>query len=230
LESANIVGYQTKSVQLGQSFQGCAFDQIGVDGAVLDIQKLIPVDENGDIVGGGDVNIQFYNSFGKFLNSYAYYEEDGWDTDCPAGWYDEELGELAVYSFNPAEGFKVYTGTEANFLYSGEVNMAETFLPVRQGQSFQVNARPTEVNIQAIIPVDESEEIIGGGDVNIQFYNSFGKFLYSYAYYEEDGWDTDCPAGWYDEELGELADYSFGASEGFKVYSGTECFLRFPEM
>lgn len=230
LTSANIVGYQKKDVQLGQSFQGCSFDQIGVEGGALDIQKLTPVDENGDVVAGGDVNIQFYNNFGKFLFSYAYYDTDEWDADCPAGWYDENEGVLAEYTFNAAEGFKVYTGTAASFMYSGEVNLAETDLPVRQGQSFQVNPRPASVDIQSIRPVDEDNALVCGGDVNIQFYNNFGKFLFSYAFYDTDEWDADCPAGWYDENEGVLAEYTFGASEGFKVYTGTECFLRFPEM
>ena len=230
IESSNVVGYQDKDVRFGQSFQGCSFDQIGVAGGALDIQNLKPVDENGDEVGGGDVNIQFYSYSGGFLFSYAYYEEDGFDSDTPAGWYDEDNGVLADYSFAAGEGFKVYTGSAAKFVYSGEVNLAETDVPVRFGQSFQVNIRPCNTDIQTIIPVDENGDEVGGGDVNIQFYSYSGGFQFSYAYYEKDGFDTDTPAGWYDEDNGVLADYTFGPAEGFKVYTGTACWLRFPEL
>ena len=59
IESANVVGYQTKDVRKNLSQQVCTFDQIGVTGGALDIQKLLPVDGEGNYVGDGAVNIQF---------------------------------------------------------------------------------------------------------------------------------------------------------------------------
>ena len=115
VESANVVGYLNKDVRRGQSQQACTFDQIGVAGGALDIQKLIPVDSEGDFIGNGDVTIQFYTYVGKFDKSYSYYGEDEFDDNTPAGWYDEDEGELADYTFAAGEGVKLYAGT-AGFL------------------------------------------------------------------------------------------------------------------
>ena len=230
IESQNIVGYQTKSVRKYLSQQVCTFNQIGVTGGALDIQKLLPVDSEGDYIGDGDINIQFINDRGKFLTSYAYYGNDELDDGYPAGWYDEDSYELADYSFSAGEAFQVYGASACNFIYSGEVNMAETDVPFRKYLSFQANVRPSAVDIQTIIPVDEDETYIGDGDINIQFFTDRGKFITSYAYYGDDELDDGYPAGWYDEDSYELAEYNFAAGEGFKLYAGSAGYLRFPEL
>ena len=229
-----MVGYQNKSVRQDLSQQVCTFDQIGVAGGVLDIQKLIPVDSEGDYIGDGDINIQFITYLGKLSTSYAYYGEGEYyaGIHTGAGWYDEDEDELADYTFAAGEGFQVYGASACRFQYSGEVNMAETDVPFRLGLSFQANVRPTSVNIQDIIPVDGDGDYIGDGDINIQFFTYLGKLSTSYAYYGEgeyyDGIHTD--AGWYDEDEDELADYTFTAGEGFKLYAASAGYLRFPEL
>ena len=230
IESANIVGYQTKGVRQFLSQQVCTFDQIGVEGGALDLQKLIPVDADGDYVGEGAVNIQFYSNLGAGLAAYSYYGKDEYDDDTPAGWYDEGEDELAVYSFKAGEGFDVYTTAVCSFQYSGEVNLAETDVPFRQFLSAQGNIRPLAVDIQDIIPVDSEGDYIGEGAVNIQFYSNLGAGLAAYSYYGQDEYDDDTPAGWYDEGEDELADYTFTAGEGFKIYATQAGFLRFPEL
>ena len=112
VESANVVGYQNKSVRQDLSQQVCTFDQIGVAGGALDIQKLIPVDGNGDYVGEGDINIQFKSSLGVLQAAYAYYGPKELNKkQTVAGWYDDETEEMAEYTFAPGEGFKIYAGT-----------------------------------------------------------------------------------------------------------------------
>ena len=227
---SNVVGYQTKDVREGLSQQACTFDQIGVSGGALDIQKLIPVDSEGNYVGDGEINIQFYSHTGAFQKSYAYYGEGEWDGENVSGWFDEDEGVLAVYSFDAGEAFQVYGNSACRFVYSGEVNMAETDVPVREGLSFQANIRPCSTSIQNIVPVDDGGDYVGDGEVNIQFYSNTGKFLRSYAYYGAGEWDGENVAGWFDEDEGTLADYTFLAAEGFKVYTNTAANLRFPEM
>jgi len=229
VESANIVGYQTKDVRKNISQQVCTFDAVG--GGGLELAKLIPDDGEGNYVGDGDINIQFKSSLGVLLSSYAYYGEDEYDDDCPAGWYNEKTDELITdFTFNPGEGFQVNAGTPCVFQYSGEVNMAETDVPFRKDLSMQGNIRPTTVDIQTLIPIDENEDYIGDGDVNIQFASALGVLEFSYAYYGDDEYDDDCPAGWYNEKTDELADYTFGAGEGFKINAAQAGYLRFPEL
>ena len=233
VESANVVGYQTKAVGKNLSQQVCTFDQIGVTGGALDIQKLLPVDGEGNYIGDGEVRVQFLSPLGVLQTAYAYYGTDEYDDDMPAGWYNEKTDELAEYTFNATEGFMVSAASACNFQYSGEVNMAETDVPFRKNLSPQGNIRPSSVDIQSIIPVDsddENAEYIGDGAVRVQFLSPLGVLQTAYAYYGKDEYDDDMPAGWYNEKTDELAEYTFGAGEGFMISAGQAGYLRFPEL
>ena len=214
------------------SQQVCTFDQINVEGGVLDIQKLVPVDADGEYIGEGEVNIQFKTALGALEAAYAYYGPKELNKKQEvAGWYDEDTEELAEYEFNPGEGFQVQAGTACNFQYSGEVNMAEADVPFRKNLSMQGNIRPTAVDIQDLIPVDEDGEFIGEGEINIQFSSDLGALNAAYAYYGPKELNKKQEvAGWYDEDTEELAEYEFSAGEGFKIQAGVAGYLRFPEM
>ena len=229
---SNVVGYQNKDVRKNLSQQVCTFDQIGVTGGALDIQKLIPVDGEGGYIGEGDINIQFKSSLGVLEAAYAYYgpkELNKKQTE--PGWYDEDSEELAEYTFTSGEGFQVSAGSVCNFQYSGEVNMAETDVPFRKNLSMQGNIRPTAVDIQDLIPVNGEGEYIGEGEINIQFASALGVLQAAYAYYGPKELNKkQTVAGWYDEDTEELAEYTFAAGEGFKISAGSAGYLRFPEL
>ncbi len=230
VESANVVGYQTKDVRKNLSQQVCTFDQIGVTGGALDIQKLIPVDGEGDYVGDGAVHIQFISALGVKQIAYGYYGDDEYDDGMKAGWVDEDNDELATYSFNSAEAFLVSSSTACNFQYSGEVNMAETDVPFRKNLSVQANIRPSTVDLQDIIPVDGEGDYIGDGAVHIQFITALGVKQTAYGYYGDDEYDDGMKAGWVDEDNDELIDLTLSAGEGFMVTASQAGYLRFPEM
>ena len=115
VESANVVGYQTKDVRKNLSQQVCTFDQIGVTGGALDIQKLIPVDGEGDYVGDGAVHIQFISALGVKQIAYGYYGDDEYDDGMKAGWVDEDNDELIDLTLSAGEGFMV-TASQAGYL------------------------------------------------------------------------------------------------------------------
>ena len=71
--------------------------------------------------------------------------------------------------------------------------MAETDVPFRQFLSAQGNIRPAAVDIQTILPVDDEDNYIGDGAVNIQFYSNLGAIQGQYAYYGKDEYDDDTP-------------------------------------
>lgn len=221
-----MVGYQNKDVRKNLSQQVCTFDQIGVEGGTLDIQRLIPVNGDGSEVSG-EVTIQFISDRGVLQTAYTYFEKDGYDDGYPAGWLNDD-GELADYTFSAGEAFQVSSGSAANFQYSGEVNMAETDVPFRKNLSVQANIRPAPVDIQTLTTVNDNGELISG-EVTIQNVSDRGVLQTSYTYFEKDGYDDGYPAGWLDDD-GELADYTFAAGEGFKVSAGVAGYLRFPEM
>ena len=232
IESANTVGYQQKAVRQFLSQAVCTFDAVG--GGGLDIQKLIPVDENGDYIGDGDITIQFNNQYGILDGgAFSYYGEDEYDDDCPAGWYNEDTDERVTFTFDPAQGFDVFAGTACVFQYAGEVVTAQSFVPCRQFLSPQGNIRPVSVDVQTIIPVDGDDDTatyIGDGDITIQFNNQYGVLDHAYSYYGDDEYDDDCPAGWYNEDTDERVTYSFAPGEGFTVFAGTACYLKFPAL
>ena len=219
-----MVGYLNKDVRQYLSQQVCTFDQIGVEGGALDLQNLIPVDENGDAVGEGDVTIQFISDRGALVADYAYYLAD--EMDEAAGWYDGD-GNYAEVTLNAGEAFQISAIQAVRFVYSGEVNLAETDVPFRRYLSVQANIRPASVDIQSILPVDAEDEVIGGGDVTIQFISNRGALVADYAYYLAD--EMDEAAGWYDGD-GNYADYTFAPGEGFKLSAMKAGYLRFPEM
>ena len=125
-------------------------------------------------------------------------------------------------------------GTPCKFIYSGEVNMAETDIPFRKNLSPQGNIRPTSVDIQSIVPVDgndENAEYIGEGEITIQFYSGLGVLQGAFSYYGAGEYGKKFPdAGWYDEDNDELADYTFAPGEGFLLMAGSAGYLRFPEL
>ena len=112
---SNVVGYQNKDVRKNLSQQVCTFDQIGVTGGALDIQKLLPVDGEGNYVGDGAVNVQFLSPLGLMQSSFAYYGTNEYDDDMPAGWYNEKTDELAEYTFAAGEGFMI-SASQAGYL------------------------------------------------------------------------------------------------------------------
>ncbi len=231
IESANTVGYQQKAVRQFLSQQVCTFDAVG--GGGLDLQKLIPVDANGDYIGDGDINVQFYNEYGLIQSAFAYYGDDEYDDDCPAGWYNEETDERVTFTFDPGQGFYVSAASACIFQYAGEVVTAQSYVPCRQFLSAQGNIRPMAVDIQTIIPVDgddETAEYVGDGAINIQFCNEYGIAEQAFSYYGDDEYDDDCPAGWYNEETDERVTYSFAAGEGFLISASSACYLKFPAL
>ena len=115
IESQNIVGYQTKAVGKNLSQQVCTFDQIGVEGGALDIQKLIPVDAEGEYIGDGAVHIQFISPLGVMQTAYGYYGDDEYDDGMKAGWVDEDNDELVDITLSAGEGFMVTAG-QAGYL------------------------------------------------------------------------------------------------------------------
>lgn len=231
LESANTVGYQQKAVRQFLSQAVCTFDAVG--GGGLDIQKLIPVDANGDYIGDGDITIQFNSEYGALEGAFSYYGEDEYDDDCPAGWYNEETDERVTFTFDPGQGFDVFAGTACVFQYAGEVVTAQSYVPCRQFLSPQGNIRPVTVDIQTIIPVDGDDDTaayIGDGDITVQFNSEYGALEGAFSYYGDDEYDDDCPAGWYNEETDERVTYSFEPGEGFTIFAGTACYLKFPAL
>ena len=93
--------------------------QANIRPCVTDIQSIIPVDDEGNYIGDGDVTIQFFSDRGKLLQQFSYYGPEELEDDdgnlLEAGWWNDEDYIYADYEFTAGEGFKVYAG-QAGFL------------------------------------------------------------------------------------------------------------------
>ena len=112
--STNVVGYMNVPNDVsGYCQRGATFIACGSATDSYDIQSIIPVDavDDGEYIGDGDITIQFTGNRGALEGAFAYYGDDEYDDDCPAGWYNEDTDERVTYSFEPGQGFKVNAAT-----------------------------------------------------------------------------------------------------------------------
>ena len=81
----------------------------------VNIQDIIPVDEDGEAIGDGDITIQIFSDRGKLQTQYTYYlvKELG-PMQTVAGWYDED-DEIADVDFDAGQGFKL-SAAQAGYL------------------------------------------------------------------------------------------------------------------
>ena len=113
VESANIVGYQTKEVRQYLSVQLATFDDVGVDG--VDIQNIKPVAPDGEDVASGDFTMQIYGDTGAIQASYMYVLGEDIDEGYADGWYEEDMETLVTKTFAAGEGFNV-SAAKAGYL------------------------------------------------------------------------------------------------------------------
>lgn len=211
IESQNIVGYQTKSLQAGFTMTGVTF--LPVTGNGVDIQSIIPA---GDNIDTGDVNIQTLNAFGQTDDMYTYYGEGEYDDDSVAGWYTDD--GLASVSFAPGQGLWVAApDKDTTITCAGTVGRDDVVIKLQNGFTATANMMPVTLPIEDVIP---SGDNINTGDVNIQTLNAFGQTEDMYTYYGEDEYDDGSVAGWYTDDG--LASVSFAPGQGLWVAAPDE--------
>ena len=228
VESANIVGYQTKDVRQNLSVQLPTFEDVSAAG--VDIQSITPVAAAGETIESGDFVIQFYDQYGVISSSYMYVLGEDIDEGYADGWYEEDWETLAVKTFDVGEAFNVLASKGGSLQYAGQVVGEEVSVPVRQNLSAQGNFRPTAVNIQTITPVPNEGDEIESGDFVIQFYDQYGIISSSYMYVLGEDIDEGYADGWYEEDWETIADKTFEAGEGFNVLAVKGGYLKFPAL
>ena len=196
----------------------------------MDIQNIKPVPADGEDLASGDFLIQIYSDIGAIQASYAYVLGEDIDDGYADGWYEEDWETPVDKTFDPGEAFNAYISvTGGSLQYAGQVNGEEISVPVRKNLSAQGNLRPTQVDIQSIVPVlDEGD--IESGDFLIQIYDDIGAIQASYAYVLGEDIDDGYADGWYEEDWETLVDKTFEAGEGFNVYAAKDGYLKFPAL
>ena len=179
------------------------------------------------------MTVQFYGPKGKLEESYHFCKagDAGWG-DLPEGWFDDEEAEVKDKDIDFGKGFFSNTASGDNkIVYSGEVDVRATAIPVTSGLSMMGNFRPTQIQMSDIKVVDEDDNEVSNA-VTLQFYGSKGKLIESYHYCKagDAGWG-DLPAGWFDDEEAEVKDKTLEAGVGFMAQgNGAKVFLKFPKI
>ena len=219
--SANIVGYQNKTIPALNSMSIPSFSPVGAETATdVTSLKITAAD-----VAGGQIQIQTLTSGGatdRTLYWIPEAEAEGYGLETE-GWYDSDEGCPAEKSFEEGEGFcfsNDYEG-DASVTFSGEVASGATEFPLGPLNTACGNMTPVDCPIQGIVVTAEG---VAGGQIQIQTLTSGGatdRTFYWIPEEEAEGYGLE-GEGWYDSDEGTPADISFGPGEGFCVSNDYE--------
>ena len=234
LESANTVGYESRSLTAGaQVINGANFVTVGEN--TLDIQS-ITMDEN---VTDGDAQIWWWNGSTydarAFWYTELYADEEGETTLGYAGWGDPEYWMPISKTFAPGESFWIKAGVNATATLAGEVltaaaNEEYVGIDLTAGAQIQIsNPFPVgEFSLQSI----KMDDNVTDGDAQIWWWNGTTydarAFWYTELYADEEGETTLGYAGWGDPEYWMPIAKTFLTGQGFWIKAGVNTTVMFP--
>ena len=232
MESANVVGYASPSLEGNANLAGAPFDMVGDEG--MDIQNIKP---DGDDMYGGGVTLKLLNSDLSDQVEYIYLPAE----EAPggeAGWYEDDYATLVDKTFDPGEGFILVNNLEnGKSTYSGQVMVGKPTWEVAPNANLAGNITPIDLDIQDIIVgsgvdgegnVADTEGSMYGGAFTLKLLNSdlSDKVEYIYLPSEE---ALGGVAGWYEDDYSTLADETFVGGAGFIVVCNLDAgFVQIP--
>jgi hypothetical protein len=89
----------------------------------VSIQNIIPVNADGETVGGGVFQLQTKTPSGGLDEQFAYFFDDDIGEDLGDGWYNGDGETLATKVFEPGEGFIFNSGITGGFLKFAGLNL-----------------------------------------------------------------------------------------------------------
>ena len=206
MESANVVGYNTKTSNAGFTFYVPQFKDVGsASGVSIQSIKL------GEGATPWSDNLQTMDSdaVAQTMYVYATADESGLEAD---GWLNEDMDALADVTLLPGQGAIIATAAEITIQNAGEVSAAATVVSSVAGFTSLGNNSPVAISIQ---DVKLGEGATSWSD-NIQFLDTdaVAQTMYVYATADESGLEAD---GWLNEDLDALADVTIQPGEGFLI-------------
>ena len=117
----NVVGYQNNAYRQKFKLGTATFNGDGSAG--IDIQTLVPQGSNVD--GSGNIFLQILNENNVTTKQFFWFTDDDFGTDCGEdGWFlGSDTTALADYTFEPGEGFILYSGNGAITLTYPELSL-----------------------------------------------------------------------------------------------------------
>ncbi len=235
MESANIVGYQTKDFDYQAYWQRSAtFNDVGsFDG--YSIQSLLPKSNAAavDAMADNEAQIQTLDEGGATDQTYFYLIGGSGSAAETAGWYtQDDLGNYtyATKTFVRGEGF-IYMSPYAEnedgdeltttLQSAGQVETAaKTITHDVQAYYQRANYRPVEMSIQKLVPASNADAVdpMADNEAQIQTLDDGGATAQTYFYLIGGSGSAAETAGWYtQDDLGNYtyADKVFEPGEGF---------------
>ena len=218
MESANIVGYQDKTLGYSANLVIPSFAPIAAEGT--DVQTLKPA---GEGLGSGLIQIMTLTSGLATESTYQWIvEEEAVDYDMEAaGWFNPDEWAQAEKTFNEGDGFVASSDLAAgvgSLAFSGEVVEGSTVIPLGYSANLCGNMTPVDVDVQAIAAAGEG---LGTGLIQIMTLTSGLATEATYQWVvEEEAVDYDMEAaGWFNPDEWAQAEKTFAPGEGFVVSS-----------
>ena len=234
LESANTVGYESRSLTAGaQVINGANFVTVGEN--ALDLQSITM----DDSVVDGDAQIWWWNGSTydarAFWYTELYADEEGETTLGYAGWGDFDYWMPISKTFAPGESFWIKCGVNASCTIAGEVMTAaadEEYVGIDLTAGAQVQmSNPFPVGAFSIQSIKMDDTVVDG-DAQIWWWNGSTydarAFWYTELYADEEGETTLGYAGWGDFDYWMPINKTFEAGQGFWIKCGVNATVKFP--
>ncbi len=238
VESANIVGYQNKTVTAGDRAMRSAatFLKVGENPTAVKISDI-----KQTVGDPGDLTLCLYNDNVTRLAQYWYFSSEATGGELPEGWYilDENLdpdfeGGVKDADLPYGQGCVINSdSSSAEYTSAGEVDSIKREFTVTAGaRKMMGNVLPRAVQLSEI------KQTVGDpGDLTFCTYNNNVTRLAQYWYFSSEATGGELPEGWYllDENLDPdfekgPQDLTLASGDGFVVNSdNSNAVLQFPK-
>ena len=189
IESANVVGYQTKTTVPGFNFLAPTFTPINGTGNV----NIQDIKLDSTTAESWSDNLQILDEGGATVSTYGYAtaEESGFDKD---GWLDEEGNYAENITIPYGAGILIDSANDSSVTFSGQVSDTDSEIVSVAGFNFTGNNTPVEIDIQDIKLDAATAE---SWSDNLQILDEGGATIATdgFATAEESGFEKD---GWLD--------------------------------
>ena len=238
MESANVVGYQAKSVTAGDRAMRSAatFLKVGENPTAIKISDI-----KQTVGDPGDLTLCTYNDNVTRTASYWFFSTEATGGELPEGWYlldnngdpDFEAGTKSV-DLPYGQGCVIVSGnSSATYTSAGEVDSINREFTVTAGaRKMMGNVLPRAVQLSEI------KQTVGDpGDLTLCTYNNNVTRTASYWFFSTEATGGELAEGWYildnngdpDFEAGPQ-NLTFTSGDGFVIVSGnSSAVLQFPK-
>ena len=214
IESANVVGYQTKTITTGFSLSTPTFEDVGAEG--LDLQNFKLAD---NAAGDGTEMIQFLDEEGQCTEMWVWLNANA---GMEPGWYDNTTWAPIEKTIVPAVGYLMNIGADVDIVISGQVKSGTTTISIPAGFSVRGNNTPVDIDLQTIKLADTAA---GDGTEMIQFLDADGQCTEMWVWLNA---NAGMEPGWYDNTTWAEIEYTVKAGEAFLINTAAAVDMTIP--